>query len=118
MPFIEIIIRILANSLAILVASRIIPGFYFEGSLLGLLIAGAVIAFFNGIIRPILQFISLPITILTLGLFYIIINVFVLLMAASFVPAVEISGFWPAFWGVIVISLFNSFIHSLTKKNA
>jgi len=114
----NIIIRILANSLAILIAARIIPGFIFEGSVFNLLIAGVIVAFFNGFVRPIVQLISLPITILTLGLFYIIINVAILLLAMSFVPAVEILGFWPAFWGVIVISIVNSLISSLFKKHA
>ncbi len=114
----NIIIRILANSLAILIAARLIPGFIFQGSWLNLLLAGAVIAFFNGFVRPVVQLISLPITILTLGLFYIVINVAILLLAVSFVPSVQIVGFWPAFWGVIVISIVNSLISSQTKKHA
>jgi len=116
--YMNIIIRILANSLAILIADRIIPGFIFEGNLLGLLVAGIVIAFFNGFIRPIVQLISLPFTLLTLGLFYIIINIAILILAVSFIPSVVINGFWPAFWGVIVISLTNGFISSLNKKHA
>lgn len=114
----NIIIRILANSLAILIASKLVPGFIFEGSVLNLFIAGLVIALFNGFIRPIVQLISLPITVLTLGLFYIVINVAILILAVSFVPSVIINGFWPAFWGVIVISLTNGLISSFTKKNA
>jgi len=112
----NIIIRILANSLAILIAAKIIPGFVFEGSWASLLLAGVIVAFFNGVVRPIVQLISLPITILTLGLFYIIVNVFILLLAVSFVPTIHIYGFWPAFWGVIVISLVNGLISLLTKK--
>jgi len=114
----KIIIRILANSLAILIADRLISGFIFEGSLVNLLIAGVAIAFFNGFIRPIVQFISLPITVLTLGLFYIIINIAILVLAVSFVPSVMINGFWSAFWGVIIISLTNGLISFFIKKNA
>ena len=118
--YMNIIIRILVNSLAILIADRLIPGFIFEGNILSLFLAGTIIAFFNGFIRPIVQFISLPLTLLTLGLFYIIINVAILILATSFIPSVMIDGFWPAFWGVIVISITNSLIYSLTKtkKNA
>lgn len=116
--YMNIIIRILANSLAIIIAARFIPGFIFEGSLISLFIAGAIIAFFNGFIRPIVQLISLPITILTLGLFYVIINIAILILAMSFVPSVIINGFWSAFWGVVIISLTNGLISSLIKKNA
>ena len=112
----RIIIRILANALAVLVAAKIIPGFVFEGSFVNLLLAGAIIGFFNIVIRPIVQFISLPITFLTLGLFYVIINVAILLLAVSFIPNLHVAGFWPAFWGVIVISLVNNLISSLVKK--
>jgi len=111
----SIIIRILANSLAILVAARFIPGFIFEGTWLNLLFAGAIIGLFNSIVRPIVQIIALPIIFLTLGLFYIIINVAILLLAVSFIPTLHVAGFWPAFWGVIIISLINNLISSLTK---
>ena len=112
----RIIIRILVNSLAVLVAAKLIPGFVFDGTWLNLLFAGAIIGLFNGIVRPIVQIISLPITILSLGLFYIIINVIILLLAASFIPSLIITGFWPAFWGVIVISLVNNLVSSFIKK--
>lgn len=111
-----IIIRILANSLAVLVAARLIEGITFAGSWVELLIAGAIIGLFNGIIRPIIKLISLPIIFLTLGLFSIIINVVILLLADKFINSLTITGFWPAFWGVLVISLINSLISSLTKK--
>jgi len=111
-----IIIRILANSLAVLVAAKLIHGISFDGTWLNLLFAGAIIGFFNGVIRPIIQLISLPVTILSLGLFYVIINVIILLLAANFIPALHIDGFWPAFWGVIVISLVNNLVSGLVKK--
>jgi len=112
----NILIRVLANSLAILVAARFIPGFIFDGTWLNLLFAGAIIGLFNSIVRPIVHIISLPIIFLTLGLFYVIINVAILLLAVSFVPSLHVAGFWPAFWGVIVISLVNNLISSLVKK--
>ena len=112
----RIIIRILVNSLAVLVAAKLIPGFVFDGTWLNLLFAGAIIGLFNGIVRPIVQIISLPITILSLGLFYIIINVIILLLAASFIPSLIITGFWPAFWGVIFIILVNNLVSSFIKK--
>lgn len=111
-----ILIRILANSFAILVAAKFIPGFVFDGNWINLLFAGAIIGLFNGIVRPIVQIISLPIIFLTLGLFYVIINVAILLLAVSFIPTLHVAGFWPAFWGVIVISLVNNLISSVIKK--
>lgn len=112
----KILIRILANSLAVLLAAKLIPGFVFEGSFVNLLFAGAIIGLFNGIVRPVVQLISLPLIFLTLGLFYILINIAILFLAVSFIPNLHITGFWPAFWGIFVISIVNNLVSYITKK--
>lgn len=111
----SIIIRILANSLAILIAARLIPGFVFSGDILNLLIAGAVIGLINSIVKPVLQILSFPIIFLTLGLFNLLINIFLLFLAARFLPDLHIQTFWAAFWGVIIISFTNYLISYLSK---
>lgn len=114
----KLIIRILANAAAILLAAKFVPGFVFSGAPLDLFIAAVILAFVNGIIRPIIQFISLPVIFLTLGLFYVIINVVLLMLAAKFIPHLAIHGFWAAFWGVIIISLINNLVtHFGHSKN-
>lgn len=112
----RLIIRILANSAAILIASKYISGFVFTGSPTDLFIAGAVIGLINGLIKPIIELIALPVVFLTLGLFNIVINVGLLLLADNFLTQLTIKGFWPAFWGVIIISVANHLISHLSKN--
>jgi putative membrane protein len=112
----NIIIRILANSLAILIATRLVPGFIFSGDILNLLIAGAVIGLINALVKPVIQILSFPVILLTLGLFNILINIFLLFLTAKFLPHLNIQTFWAAFWGVVIISLTNHFVSHLGKS--
>jgi len=113
----RIIIHIAANAVAILLADRLIPGFVFWGSWADLLVASAVLGIVNSFIRPVLKFLALPIIILTLGLFSLIINIGLLFFTASILPTIQISGFWAAFWAVIIISLTNNIIINIAKKS-
>lgn len=111
----KLLLRVLANCLAILIAIKLIPGFIFNGSSLDLLIAGTVIGLINALIKPIIEFVALPVIFLTLGLFNILINVGMLLLADKFLTHLTIKGFWPAFWGVIILGLTNYFVSDLHK---
>ncbi len=106
----RIIIFILANSASILVASHFIHGFVFQGSWLDLLIAGTVLGGVNYLLKPLVKLFSLPMIILTLGLFTIVINIGLLLFTALLLPSLAIHGFWAAFWGIIIISLTNHLV--------
>jgi len=112
----HIIIRILANSLAIFVASKVVHGFVFTGSWGELLVAGIILGIINSFVRPIVKLISLPLIFITFGLFSVVINIALILLATNFVPGWEIQGFWAAVWGIIVISLVNNFLSVLEKK--
>ncbi len=105
----------MANSLAILIAAKIVPGFVFSGNILSLLIAGAAIGLINALVKPVLQFFSIPFILLTLGLFNILINIFLLFLAAKLLPHLDIQTFGAAFWGVIIIGLTNYLISHLSK---
>lgn len=109
----KLIIRILANSAAIWVASYFITGFSFSGNSRDWILAGLVLAVLNSLVRPILKLLTCPVIILTLGLFSVFINIFVLFLAERILPNLQIDGLWPAFWGVIVISLVNYIILSI-----
>lgn len=109
----RLIFRILANAAAILIAAKLVPGFVFSGTLVDLLIAALVLAAVNALVKPLVQLISLPIIFLTLGLFNIIINIVMLLLVAKFVPFLDISTWWAAFWGVVIISLMNHLVSHL-----
>jgi putative membrane protein len=112
----RLLIRILANSVAILIAVKLVPGFFFRGDWFDLLIAGAVIGLINGLVKPVVQLLALPAIFLTLGLFNILINIFLLLLADKFLDSLAIRTFWAAFWGVVIISITNHIISSLNKS--
>jgi putative membrane protein len=112
----KIIVRILANSAAIWVASNLISGFSFSGNYTSWILAGLVLAALNYLVRPVLKLITCPIIILTLGLFSIFVNIFILFLAEKILPNLRIDGIWPAFWGVIIISLVNFIILSIFDK--
>jgi len=112
----SLILRILANSAAIWAADRLVPGFVFTGTYVELFIAGAVLGIINGLVGPILKLISFPIIFLTLGLFSLAINIFLLYLAASFLPTLQIQSLAAAIWGLIIISLINNLVTHLSKQ--
>jgi len=89
------------------VLSFLFNGVIIEGPLAAI-VAAAVLGIINVTIKPLLQIISLPITFLTLGLFYLVVNGLMLLLVSSLVPGFSIGGFWTAFFAAIVLSLLNS----------
>lgn len=108
-----IILRWIINALALLAAAFVIPGFHVE-SLYTALIAAIVLGLINALVRPIILILTLPITIVTLGLFVFVVNAGMLWFASTMVKGLVIEGFWPAvltaifLWAVGVVT--NRFI--------
>jgi len=98
------LIRVLVNGAAILLAASIVPGVAVR-SVTSALIAGFVLALINAIVRPILVFLTLPITLVTLGLFIFVLNAFCFWLASVFVPGLSVHGFWAAFLGALIVSV-------------
>lgn len=111
----KFIIQILSNALAILAAAYLVPGFNFYGSLALLLLAGMVMGVVNFFVRPVVKLITAPLILLTLGLFSLIINAFLLWLVELIVPGLEIKGIMAYVFGVIVIGLVNFGINLFTK---
>ena len=108
------LIKVLAAALALWVATLIVPGIELEGSTftdrLGtLLIVAIIFGVVNAIAKPIATLFSLPLIVLTLGLFLLVLNALMLLLtnwlAGLFDLPFDVDGFWAAFWGAIVISI-------------
>ena len=102
----------LVNSLALFAANYIISGINIYDFWSGLA-AAALLGIVNAIIRPVVVLLTLPINIMTLGLFTLVINAFMLKLVAMVIGGITINGFWPAFWGAIVISLVSWFLSLL-----
>jgi putative membrane protein len=102
----RMIINWILSAIALLVVARVVPGFYVRG-FMSALWAAVVIGFVNATFGLLLKLITFPLTILTLGLFWLVINALMLEFATWFAPGLRVAGFWPAFWGAIVLSLVN-----------
>lgn len=102
----SILLSIIGNAIA-LYATTVVPGITFVGSFLTLLVGGVIFGLFNLIVRPIATLLSAPLLILTLGLFYFILNGILLWVAARFIPGYAVSGLWAGILGSIVITLVN-----------
>jgi putative membrane protein len=109
-----LLIRWLFLTIAILVAAHLIEGIEVKG-FWSALFAAAILGVLNAIFRPILILLTLPITVLTLGLFTFVINAVLIMMVSGVVGGFEVHGFWSALFGSLVISivswLLNSFIN-------
>jgi len=106
----KILINLLITSVAVLLAAWILPGIHLAGFVSAIFVA-IVLAFLNTFIKPILSFLSIPITIVTLGLFLLVINAVIVGLAGWFVGGFEVDGFWSA----LFFSLIVSFVGSLLK---
>lgn len=98
------LLRLLISALGLWLASAIVPGVY-VASVGTLLIAALLLGIVNAVVRPVLIILTLPITILTLGLFLFVVNAAMLGLVAWLLPGFTITGFWPAFGASIVVSL-------------
>src|SRR4029453_10073051 len=94
--------RILLNALAIVLAGSIVPGTSVDG-LLPALAAGAALALVNAVIRPVLIVLTLPITLVTLGLFIFVLNGLCFWLVSRLVPGFHVAGFWPAMGGALLV---------------
>jgi putative membrane protein len=102
----RILLAILGNALALL-ATTVVPGIAFTGSLPQLLLGGLIFGVFNLIVRPIALLLSLPALILTLGLFYFILNGILLYVAARLIPGYVVNDVLAGILGSLVITLVN-----------
>jgi len=95
--------RVIVNALAIVLAAAIVPGVRIDGFLTALG-AGLVLGLVNAVVRPVLLVLTLPITLLTLGLFLLVLNGLCLWLVAVVVAGFHVAGFWSAIGGALVVS--------------
>ena len=106
MPF---LVRLLVNAAALWVATRVVPGVSYQGGALPLLGVALVFGVINAFLRPLAKILTFPLIIVTLGIFSLVINGLMLWLTSSLSSGLglgfQVSGFWPAFWGGVVVSL-------------
>ena len=108
----KLIIRILLTALAVILIATFLPGVSVAGFGTAIIVA-VVLAILNLIVKPILLILTLPVTILTLGLFLLVINAIIILLADSFVSGFGVNGFWIALIFSLLLSIIQSILYSI-----
>ncbi|WP_144605088.1 phage holin family protein [Algoriphagus algorifonticola] len=103
----SILVKILIGGISVLIAAFFLPGISIDGWITGFLLA-ALLILINLTVRPLMILLTLPLTIITFGLFLLVINALVILLADAIIPGFEVSGFWWALLFAILLSLINS----------
>jgi putative membrane protein len=111
----RLLVNWVLSAVSLLIVAHFVPGFVVRGFGTAL-IAAVVIGLINGTLGLILKIITLPLTFLTLGLFWLVINALMLKFAASLVPGFVVHGFSAAFFGAIILSLVNLILRYLVFK--
>ena len=109
------IVRFLLSGLAVLLTAYLLPGVNVTHYGYALLVA-AVLALANLIVKPILILFTIPITIITLGLFLLAINAIIILLVDFFVPGFSVDGFWWALAFSLILSVFTSIFDGFTRE--
>lgn len=112
----NILINWLINTLVIMAAAYLLPGITIENFVVALIVS-IILAFLNTFIRPILIILTLPITLLTLGLFLLVINALLIMLTSAIVPGFHVNGFGWAILFSILVSIINAFIGILFHRN-
>ena len=110
------LLRVVINALAIVLAAHVVPGIRVD-SFLSALAAGLVLGLVNAVVRPILIFLTLPITLVTLGLFLFVLNGLMVWLVSAIVRGFHVAGFWPAVLGALVISVVSWLVTALVSDS-
>ncbi|MDF2157751.1 phage holin family protein [Algoriphagus sp. CAU 1675] len=111
------LVKIILGGISVLIAEFFLPGVHVSGWLTGFLLAGLLILI-NLTIKPIMIILTFPLTILTLGLFLLVINALAIMLADEIIPGFEVDGFWWALLFSVVLSIVNGlFGNKLNSDN-
>ena len=110
-----LVLSVLANAVALL-ATTVVPGITFRGSWLQLVLAGALFGLFNLIVRPLALLLSIPALILSLGLFYFVLNGILLWLAQFILPGYRVDGIVSGILGSLVLMVVNWLLHAIFRR--
>lgn len=110
----RLLVHWLLSALALIVTAKLVPGFEVR-SLTAALVAAVVIGLLNATVGLLLKIITIPISILTFGLFLLVINGLMILAASAVVRGFHVNGMLPAFWGALVLALLGMLIRALIR---
>jgi putative membrane protein len=106
---VRLLLRLLINAAALWVATQVVPGIFFTGDWRLLLVVALVFGVLNVLVRPVLMILTFPFLLVTLGLFTLVLNAFMLWLTSAVLEALglgfHVEGFWAAFLGALVVSI-------------
>ncbi len=112
----NLIIKLLLNAVAVFILAHLLSGVNVDGYV-GALIVAVVLSVLNLLVKPILVIFTLPATILTLGLFLLVINAVIILLADKLIDGFSVANFWWALIFSVLLSILQSILHSLLKED-
>lgn len=110
------LIRILLTAVAVVLLAKFLPGVAVDSYVTAIIVA-VVLAILNLIVKPVLVLFTLPVTILTFGLFLLVINAIIILLAHSFIAGFIVDGFWVALIFSLLLSILQSILFSLLPSD-
>jgi len=110
------LVRLIITALAVVIAAYILPGVKVDGGLTAFIVA-AVLSLLNAFVKPLLIILTIPITVVTLGLFLLVINALMILATDSLIAGFEVDGFWYALLFSIVLTIVGSLLNALVKND-
>lgn len=112
----KFILRLVLSAIAVVVIAKLLPGVGLDNYTTALIVA-AVLAILNVLVRPILVIFTLPITIVTFGLFLLIINAIIILLADKMIDGFSVASLWTAILFSILLSILQSILYGLLKED-
>ncbi|MCK0161730.1 phage holin family protein [Allomuricauda sp. F6463D] len=112
----KLILRLLLNALAVVILSYVLPGVGVD-SIMTAIIVAVVLSLLNFLVKPILVILTLPITILTLGLFLLVINAIIILLTSNLIDGFHVTSFWWAIIFSLLLSFLQAILHSILKED-
>lgn len=114
----KFIIQLIISTLAVLITDYLLSGVEIvNGNFFTALIVAAVLSFLNAVVKPIMVILTIPITLVSLGLFLLVINAIIVLFAANLVDGFRVDGFWSALFFSLILSIVTSILESVKKRD-
>lgn len=112
----KLIMRLLLNAIAVVILSYILPGVGVDSMFTAIIVA-VVLSILNFLVKPLLVILTLPITVLTLGLFLLVINAIIILIAAELIDGFQVASFWWAVIFSLLLAFLQAILHSVLKED-
>jgi len=113
----KLLMKLVLSAIAVIILAKLLPGVSLDDTLTTPLIVAAVLAILNVLVKPILIILTLPITIITLGLFLLVVNALIILLADKLIDGFGVSSIWTAILFSLLLSFLQSVLYSVLKED-